>query len=134
MKSLTRLVLILLCFLILAMNVSAQTETNKSTQSKASTQTKKNLTKKKRTKHKMVLYEPASYDKMILLITKGKEWKYYRFTPDNPLKLDAEGTTILEFRIRLLYDATMKGGQNFTLTLEEDGLLSKALAASFSFN
>src|SRR5262249_8363931 len=121
------------CFLALvfAVNVFAQTET----QSKESTQTKKkNLTTKKRTKHKKILYEPSSYDKMILLITKGKEWKYYRFTPEKPMKLEAEGTTVLEFRIRLLYDTTMKGGQNFTLTLEEEGLLSKSLAASFSFN
>jgi hypothetical protein len=134
MKSAKRLILLLMCFLMLTLNVSAQTETNKSTQSKKSAQTKKNLTKKKRTKHKKVLYEPASYDKMILLITKGKEWKYYRFTPEKPLKLEAEGTTVLEFRIRLLYDATMKGGQNFTLTLEEEGLLTKSVAASFSFN
>lgn len=137
MTSVKKLALPLLCSLglVFAMNISAQTETNKSTQSKQSTQTKKkNLTKKKRTKHRKVLYEPASYDKIILLITKGKEWKYYRFTPQTPLKLEAEGTTVLEFRIRLLYDSTMKGGQNFTLMLEEDGMLTKSLAASFSFN
>lgn len=70
-----------------------------------------------------MLFEPSAYEKVVVVLTKGKEWKYYQFTPDKPLLLDVEGTTVLYFRARLLYDSTMKGDQNFTLSFGEQGLL-----------
>ncbi len=45
-----------------------------------------------------------------------------------------EGTTTLYFRVRLVYDLTMKGDQNFTLTVQEQGTLGlKSDAMSYSF-
>jgi len=96
------------------------------------TQTQKNETKKQHSSK--VLFEPKSYDKVAVTITKGKEWKYYQFSEKKPLVFEVQGTTIVYFRVRLLYDVTMKGDQNFTLAMQEQGMLGmKSDVLTYSF-
>ena len=87
-----------------------------------------------RAKQRKVLYAPTGYDRVGVIVNKGKEYKYYIFSRETPLKLELEGTTTLEVKVRLLYDVTMKGTQNFTVAIEQEGILgTRSQVASYSF-
>lgn len=90
--------------------------------------------KGKARKPRMVLYAPTTYDRVAVLLHKGKEQKYYLFSRENPAKLELQGPTTLAVNVRLLYDVAMKGAQNFTIAVEENGMLGKrSEVASYSF-
>jgi hypothetical protein len=90
--------------------------------------------KKDYTKQRKILYAPTGYDRVDILTNKGKEYKYYIFSKRTPLKLEVEGPTTLTIKIRLLYNMTMKGRQNFAVAIEEGGFLgTKSEIASYSF-
>jgi hypothetical protein len=68
--------------------------------------------------------EPGGYEKVVILLGDGnKEYKYYQFSPRTPLALEVAGPTTLSIMVRLLFDKTMKGTQDFSLRIDERGLL-----------
>ena len=92
------------------------------------------VTAQKKTPKRMILYAPTAYDRVVILVHKGKEYKYYLFSKATPVRLEIQGPTTLSVHVRLLYDLTMKGAQNFTVTVEEDGMLGRrSEVASSSF-
>ena len=78
---------------------------------------------KREKKVRRVLLEPAGYEKVVLLVSDHKEYKYFKFTPGAPLALEVLGPTKLAVKVRLLFDTTMKGTQDFSLRIDEKGLL-----------
>lgn len=78
---------------------------------------------KREAKVAKVLIEPGGYEKVVVLVSDRREYKYYRFSPPAPLTLEITGPTTLSVMVRLLFDQTMKGTQDFTLRVEEGGLL-----------
>lgn len=85
-------------------------------------------------KQRKILYAPTGYEGVDILLNKGREYKYYIFSNRTPLKLEIEWATTLIVKVRLLYDITMKGKQNFALEIEEGGFLgAKSEIASYSF-
>lgn len=81
-----------------------------------------------------VLLEPGGHEKVVLLVSKRKEYKYFKFTPRAPLTLEVVGPTTLSVMVRLLFDKTMKGTQDFSLRIEENGLLgSRKEVSTHSF-
>jgi hypothetical protein len=80
-------------------------------------------TQVKEKKPRQLVFEPSGYEKVALLVSKGSNYRYHQFSMTMPLKLDVEGPTNLEILIRILYDITMKGIQEYTMKIEEEGLL-----------
>lgn len=121
----------LIMLLVFAAHVFGLQQTQ--TQQTPQTQTQKNRTRKRHHAARKILFEPTSYEKATVVKVKGKEWKYYEFSQANPLILEVNGTTVLYFRVRLIYDITMKGLQPFTLAIQEKGLLANTDLLSYSF-
>lgn len=67
--------------------------------------------------------EPGGYERVVVLLSDRREYKYYRFSAATPLTLEISGPTTLSVMIRLLFDQTMKGTQDFSVRVEEGGPL-----------
>jgi len=78
---------------------------------------------KREKKVRTVLLEPGGYEKVVLVVSDRKEYKYFKFSPRTPLMLEVVGPTTLSVMVRLLFDKTMKGTQDFSLRIDENGLL-----------
>lgn len=62
---------------------------------------------------------PSSYDSVETLLSRDKELTYYVATKERPVVFDVVGPTTVKVNTRLLYDATMLGGQTYVVGVSE---------------
>lgn len=76
---------------------------------------------KKAKKRTWVDLEPLSPYEPVELVSKEETAKYYRFSPDKPLKVEIIGPTMLRVFTRVENDHKMKGRINYRLQIKKDG-------------
>ncbi len=88
----------------------------------------------KKGKSNLVSMEPLSYDKVVTALVKEKLITYYVSSKKQQVHLRIIGPTKLKVAARLNYDASMKGGQRYSLAVTENNkrVVLKALATTKS--
>ncbi len=72
-------------------------------------------------KRKLVTLEPLAYDRVVTAIVKEKLISYYVSSKKHNVQFHVVGPTRVKISTRLNYDATMKGGQKYTIVIIENG-------------